>query len=129
MARTSIQLEHCVCARSRPGLRLFWLVVARQDMQSARRLLQPSSIDTPRHCRSLARASQVKLAKKLVEQSFADKAFFCNSGTEANEAAIKFARKWARVKGAARQEHPVTLCLQHPFTASQHGSDLCDHRC
>jgi len=42
----------------------------------------------------------VKLAKKLVEQSFADKAFFCNSGTEANEAAIKFARKWARVKGA-----------------------------
>jgi acetylornithine aminotransferase len=45
---------------------------------------------------------QVKLAKKLVEMSFADKAFFCNSGTEANEAAIKFARKWARVKGACR---------------------------
>ena len=44
---------------------------------------------------------QVELAKRLVEQSFADKVFFCNSGTEANEAAIKFARKWARVKGAA----------------------------
>lgn len=39
---------------------------------------------------------QVELAKKLVDLSFADKVFFCNSGTEANEAAIKFARKWAR---------------------------------
>ena len=42
---------------------------------------------------------QVKLAKKLVEKSFADKVFFCNSGTEANEAVIKFARKYARVQG------------------------------
>ena len=42
---------------------------------------------------------QVKLAKKLVENSFADKVFFCNSGTEANEAVIKFARKYARVQG------------------------------
>ena len=42
---------------------------------------------------------QVKLAKRLVERSFGDKVFFSNSGTEANEAAIKFARKWARVKG------------------------------
>lgn len=41
----------------------------------------------------------MKLAKRLVERSFGDKVFFCNSGTEANEAAIKFARKWARVKG------------------------------
>lgn len=41
----------------------------------------------------------MELAKRLVEQSFADKVFFCNSGTEANEAAIKFARKWARVTG------------------------------
>lgn len=46
-------------------------------------------------------AAQVKLAKRLVELSFADKAFFCNSGTEANEAAIKFARKYARVHGGA----------------------------
>ena len=43
---------------------------------------------------------QVNLAEKLVNScSFADKAFFTNSGTEANEAAIKFARKYARVKG------------------------------
>ncbi len=39
---------------------------------------------------------QIKLAKFLVEHSFADKAFFCNSGAEANEAAIKLARKHAR---------------------------------
>ncbi len=38
----------------------------------------------------------VELARRLVEHSFADRVFFCNSGTEANEAAIKFARKWAR---------------------------------
>ena len=44
-------------------------------------------------------APQAQLAKMLVERSFADKAFFCNSGTEAIEAAIKFARKWARKHG------------------------------
>jgi acetylornithine/N-succinyldiaminopimelate aminotransferase len=38
----------------------------------------------------------VQLAQRLVEHSFADRVFFCNSGTEANEAAIKFARKWAQ---------------------------------
>lgn len=41
-------------------------------------------------------APMIELAKKLVENSFADKVFFCNSGTEANEGALKFARKWAR---------------------------------
>ena len=40
---------------------------------------------------------QIKLAKILVEHSFADKVFFCNSGAEANEAAIKLARKYAKV--------------------------------
>jgi acetylornithine/N-succinyldiaminopimelate aminotransferase len=39
---------------------------------------------------------QIKLGRLLVENSFADKAFFCNSGTEANEAAIKLARKFAK---------------------------------
>ena len=48
-------------------------------------------------------ALQVNLAEKLVTNcAFADKAFFTNSGTEANEAAIKFARKYARVKGKLR---------------------------
>jgi len=39
---------------------------------------------------------QVRLARLLVENSFADKVFFCNSGAEANEAAIKLARKYAK---------------------------------
>ncbi|MBI4654498.1 MAG: acetylornithine transaminase [Nitrospirae bacterium] len=39
---------------------------------------------------------QIKLAKLLIEHSFADKAFFCNSGAEANEAAIKLTRKYAK---------------------------------
>ncbi|MGD0885072.1 MAG: acetylornithine transaminase [Thermodesulfovibrionales bacterium] len=39
---------------------------------------------------------QIKLAKMLVDHSFADKVFFCNSGAEANEAAIKLARKYAK---------------------------------
>jgi len=39
---------------------------------------------------------QTMLAKMLVESSFADKVFFCNSGTESVEAALKFARKWAK---------------------------------
>jgi predicted acetylornithine/succinylornithine family transaminase len=38
---------------------------------------------------------QAQLAKLLVDNSFADKVFFCNSGAEANEAAIKLARKYA----------------------------------
>ncbi|WP_342347770.1 acetylornithine transaminase [uncultured Nitrospira sp.] len=38
---------------------------------------------------------QIRLAQRLVELSFADKVFFCNSGTEANEAAIKLARRYA----------------------------------
>jgi predicted acetylornithine/succinylornithine family transaminase len=37
---------------------------------------------------------QIKLARLLVENCFADKVFFCNSGTEANEAAIKLARRY-----------------------------------
>jgi acetylornithine/N-succinyldiaminopimelate aminotransferase len=39
---------------------------------------------------------QIELAKTLASHSFADKAFFCNSGTEAVEAAIKLARRYAR---------------------------------
>lgn len=37
----------------------------------------------------------LKLARQLVESTFADKVFFCNSGAEANEAALKLARKYA----------------------------------
>ncbi len=38
---------------------------------------------------------QVRAAEMLVEHSCADKAFFCNSGAEANEAAIKLARRYS----------------------------------
>ncbi len=39
---------------------------------------------------------QIELAELLCSHSFADKAFFCNSGAEANEASIKLARKYSR---------------------------------
>jgi acetylornithine/N-succinyldiaminopimelate aminotransferase len=41
---------------------------------------------------------QIELARLLVENSFAGRAFFCNSGAEANEAAIKLARKYSKEK-------------------------------
>lgn len=47
---------------------------------------------------------QVRLAKLLVENTFADKVFFCNSGAEANEAAIKLVRKYSKEKGSRRHE-------------------------
>ena len=40
---------------------------------------------------------QVRLAEALTNSCFADKVFFCNSGAEANEAAIKLARKYSRM--------------------------------
>lgn len=44
-------------------------------------------------------AEQVKLARWLVDHSFADRAFFCNSGTEAMEGAIKLVRRHAWASG------------------------------
>ncbi len=37
----------------------------------------------------------LRLAKRLADATFAERAFFCNSGAEANEAALKLARRWA----------------------------------
>ena len=53
------------------------------------------------HCSNLfVNEPQVKLAKKLVEISgLGGKVFFCNWGAEANEAAIKLARKWGSANG------------------------------
>jgi predicted acetylornithine/succinylornithine family transaminase len=45
-----------------------------------------------------------KLARLLVDKSFAARAFFCNSGAEANEAAFKFARRWARRRAESKVE-------------------------
>lgn len=52
---------------------------------------------------------QVELAAWLVERCFADRAFFCNSGAEANEAAIKLARKYFREKGDPRRFRIITM--------------------
>jgi acetylornithine/N-succinyldiaminopimelate aminotransferase len=49
-------------------------------------------------------APAVRLAAAIVENSFASKVFFCNSGAEANEGAFKFARRWARTLGDAKRD-------------------------
>jgi acetylornithine/N-succinyldiaminopimelate aminotransferase len=47
---------------------------------------------------------QAELARDLCRHSFADRAFFCNSGAEANEAAIKLARRYGQEKMAGKYE-------------------------
>ena len=42
-------------------------------------------------------SSQAELAQTLCENSFADKVFFSNSGAEANETAVKLARRWGKI--------------------------------
>jgi acetylornithine/N-succinyldiaminopimelate aminotransferase len=51
-----------------------------------------------------ATGPQVELAEKLARFSFAERFFFCNSGAEANEAALKLARRFARDRGEDRFE-------------------------
>ena len=55
---------------------------------------------------------QVQLARRLTELSFADKVFFCNSGAEANEAAIKLARKWGLTQGPGGSD---IICMWQSF--------------
>ena len=52
---------------------------------------------------------QVSLARLLVKHSFADQVFFCNSGAEANEAAIKLARKAAKARGGSERYEIITM--------------------
>ena len=52
---------------------------------------------------------QIHFARMLVENSFADKVFFCNSGAEANEAAIKLARKYAHENMAGGKYELITM--------------------
>ncbi len=49
------------------------------------------------------------LAKQLVDNTFADKVFFCNSGAEANEAALKLARKVGLLSGSARKNKIIAF--------------------
>jgi len=52
---------------------------------------------------------QTELAELLVAQCFADRVFFCNSGAEANEAAIKLARKYFKDKGQPERYRIVSM--------------------
>lgn len=61
---------------------------------------------------------QGELAKWLIQHSCGDRAFFCNSGAEANEAAIKLARKYAHT--VLNIERPIILTAH----ASFHGRTL-----
>jgi len=60
---------------------------------------------------------QVELAQRLVELAFPSRVFFCNSGAEANEAAIKIARKW----GARHRDGSFEIITT---TGSFHGRTL-----
>ena len=61
---------------------------------------------------------QAYLAQMLVENSFADRVFFCNSGTEAVEGALKFARKHSLTRFGPGKHEVVA------FTGSFHGRTL-----
>ena len=62
-------------------------------------------------------AAQERLADKLTEKSGMDNVFFCNSGAEANEAAIKLARKYGHERGI---ENPAIIVMEKSF----HGRTL-----
>ena len=52
---------------------------------------------------------QSQLAAELTRLTFANKFFFCNSGTEANEAAIKLARRWFYDNGQPKRFEIITM--------------------
>ncbi|MFB1049764.1 acetylornithine transaminase [Paraliobacillus sp. JSM ZJ581] len=71
------------------------------------------------HCSNLYTIpSQEQLANKLVEHTVFDQVFFCNSGAEANEAAIKIARRYAQEINQSNKYEIVT------FNQSFHGRTL-----
>ena len=64
-------------------------------------------------------AEQIELMQRLVDQSFGDRVFLCNSGTEANEAAFKLVRRYqSRVAG--RESKTKILSMKSSF----HGRTL-----
>eukprot|EP01038_Epipyxis_sp_PR26KG_P011822 gene11822-15821_t len=76
-------------------------------------------MDKVNHCSNLYYIpEQAALAKWLVKNSCGDKAFFCNSGAEANEGAIKLARKYAHTKLGI--DFPVIITAVNSF----HGRTL-----
>lgn len=57
----------------------------------------------------------IRLAKKLVDATFADRVYFANSGAEANEAALKLARRWALEQHGEHKQQIIA------FTKGFHG--------
>ena len=84
--------------------------VARAIAEQASRLIHTSNLYYTRPAGELARL--------LVERSFADRVFFSNSGAEAIEGALKFARKYAREHGCAGKTAIVA------FSGSFHGRTM-----
>ncbi len=69
---------------------------------------------------SYATTAKLKAAQLLTENSFADLIYFCNSGTEAIEAAMKCARKWAHEeKGAQATE---IIAFRNSFHGRTYGA-------
>lgn len=62
---------------------------------------------------------QIELAEKLVKYSDFDKVFFCNSGAEANEAALKLCRKYAVMKNKPGRE---IITMEHSFHGRTYGA-------
>ncbi|UCC66849.1 MAG: aspartate aminotransferase family protein [Deltaproteobacteria bacterium] len=62
------------------------------------------------HCSNLYYIGpQAELARRLCEHSYGEKVFFCNSGAEANESAIKLARKYARERHGGEKHEIITM--------------------
>ena len=71
------------------------------------------------HCSNFYQIpQQIELAEWLCEHSFADRVFFCNSGAEANEAAIKLVRKYSRERHGENRFEVITA------VASFHGRTI-----
>ncbi len=80
-----------------------------------------AAAESPLHLSNLyPSANQVDLAELLLAKVNFDKVFFCNSGTEANEAMLKFARKYWFAKGRA-DKHKV-ICFDQSFHGRTYGA-------
>lgn len=72
-------------------------------MEQAHKLWHISNIYTTQPAQNLA--------ERLVKHTFAEQVFFCNSGAEANEAAFKLARKYARDHFPDTGKHEIIACI------------------
>lgn len=67
-------------------------------------------LDSLWHCSNIFTIpQQERLAQRLTELTFADKVFFCSSGLEATEAAIKFIRRYFYLKGQEKRNRIITI--------------------